>query len=332
MDNYGQNQQQQQYYYDGNNVSQQYPQVNPHSGQYISTMNPSIQQQSYQYQSSHSQQQGYQKKPIGLSIFNVPIFTHFNPKTAIVNLLVNGKTGDLIIQMAPAIPNNPAIGLKGPVPAGTKVYDYEKEVMSSFSMIEVYDLLTLLQNKFTNNKQSTFTNVINNTNATITSIKDYISSMFSQQFYTNIQSIGAIANETCIALYNTIGSFTTKLTELINQNNQMLMNSNSNIGAEKDTVGMYRRGGSGDDKAWNFNYDSNLKMLHINLMSGKNKENKCRISLSSNAAQNLLRVLDSYVTNYTVIQILCKTNSELSKTLAHNSIVAPVHSESKKYN
>ena len=121
MDNYGQNQQQDQYCYDGNNVTPQYPQVNPHSGQYAFTMNPSLQQQSHQYQSSYSQQQSYQKKPIGLSIFNVPIFTHFNPKTAIVNLLVNGKTGDLIIQMAPAIPNNPAIGLKGPVPAGTKV-------------------------------------------------------------------------------------------------------------------------------------------------------------------------------------------------------------------
>ena len=193
MDNYGQNQQQDQYYYDGNNVTPQYPQVNPHSGQYAFTMNPSLQQQSHQYQSSYSQQQSYQKKPIGLSIFNVPIFTHFNPKAAIVILLVNGKTGDLIIQMAPAIPNNPAIGLKGPVPAGTKVYDYEKEVMSSFAVNEVYDLLTLLQNKFTNNKQSTFTTVINNTNATITSIKDYMSSMFSQQFYTNIQSIGTIA-------------------------------------------------------------------------------------------------------------------------------------------
>ena len=100
---------------------------------------------------------------------------------------------------------------------------------------------------------------------------------------------------------------------------------------EKDTVGMYRKGGSGDDKAWNFNYDSNLKMLHINLMAGRNKENKCRISLSSLAAQNLLRVLESYINNYTVIQILCKTNSELSKTLAHNNLLAPTHSDSKRY-
>lgn len=313
-----------------------YPQVTPHSGQYMST-SVNQQYQSYSPQQSTSNQQfssSYAtKRASGLAIFNIPIFTHFNPKNAIVNLYICGKTGDLVIQMAPAIPNNPAIGLRGPVPAGTKVYDYDKEVVSAFSMNEVYDLVNLLQNRFTsNNKQGVFTNVVNNTNMMITSIKDYMSNMFSQQFYANLQSVGAVANDTCTALYNAIGSFTAKLTELINQNNQMIMNATTTPGViEKDTVGMYRKGGNGDDKAWNFNYDSNLKMLHINLMAGRNKENKCRISLSSSAAQNLLRVLESYINNYTVIQILCKTNSELSKTLAHNNLLAPTHSDSKRY-
>lgn len=322
-----------------------------------------IQQQSYQQQDPSSQSFYYNnnnnysttKKQYGLSIFNIPIFTHFNPKSAIVNLMVCGKTGDLIIQMAPAIPNNPAIGIRGPVPAGTKVYDYDKDVVSAFTQIEVYSLLSLLKKHFSEESTNTtntgantidttnLTSIINNTTTTINSIKEYIVTNLSLSFFTSIQSSGTVSNDTCITLYNALTTFNSNLTELVNQNNQMISmmnsanvsstgNTTTNNNLNKDSVGMYRRGNNGsDDKAWNFNYDAQLKMLHINCMIGKNKDNRIRISLSTNMAQNFLQVLDSYVSNHAVIQLLCKTNSELSKTLAHNNIMAPAFSESKQY-
>lgn len=320
------------------------------------------QQPSYQQQDLSSQSSYYNinnnysttKKQYGLSIFNIPIFTHFNPKSAIVNLMVCGKTGDLIIQMAPAIPNNLAIGIRGPVPAGTKVYDYDKDVVSAFTQTEVYGVLSLLKKHFSEEFTNTtnigatidttsITGIINNTTSTIDSIKEYIVTNLSSSFFTSIQSSGTVSNDTCIALYSALTIFNSNLTELVNQNNQLISmmnsanvssarNSINNNSLNKDSVGMYRRGNNGsDDKAWNFNYDAQLKMLHINCMIGKNKDNRIRISLSTNMAQNLLHVLDSYVNNYVVIQLLCKTNSELSKTLAHNNIMAPAFSESKQY-
>ena len=96
----------------------------------------------------------YVKKAKGLNIYQIPIFNIYNPKNATVTFYINGKSPELSIKIAPAIPNNPAINARGPVPAGTKVYDYSKEVFSNFSDVDTIDFVNFLKSKFYNDLTS----------------------------------------------------------------------------------------------------------------------------------------------------------------------------------
>lgn len=287
-----------------------------------------MQQQSFQQQQdNHQDHQYYPKKQKGLNVYQIPIFTHFNPQTAIVTFYIEGKSGDLSIQLAPAIPGNAAIGLRGPVPKDTKVYDYDKRIYTTFTSLEVIEFVSFLRSKFSKGLDN-FSSMIVNTNNMITSIRDQLMKMFGADFMTKIQQSGNVTPEVCQQLYSAFSLLTTKLNELLNQN-QTVLNS-AGIKNSSDQFGMYRRHSSGD-KGWLLSYDSNTNMLHISVTINKNKDSRVHITLSSKAALNLLSILESYISNYAIIQMMANQSSEISKTFANNNILAPQHKESLNY-
>lgn len=247
-----------------------------------------------------SYQQSYTTKPKGLNLYQIKIFEVFNPKNATVAFMVNCKNGLLSILMAPAIPNNPAMNVRGPVPPGVKVYDYSQKVISNFTDVEVIDFVEFLKSKF-RNTESRFKDLIENTNKRITEIQAQL--IQYNQVEQLVQLLPQINNQL----------------ELLKSQNSQFMNSG---GFDNNTnqFSIYRKFPGSPDRAWNFNYDMNYNMLHINLLSGANK---VRTSLSDKMAIRLLNALESYVSNITMVNMLSEISHNLSKTLAINNLFAP---------
>ena len=246
------------------------------------------------------QQPSYTSKPKGLNLYQIKIFEVFNPKNAIVSFMVNCKNGLLSILMAPAIPGNPAMNLRGPVPPGVKVYDYNQKVISNFTDVEVIDFVEFLRSKF-RNTENRFKDLIENTNKRITEIQSQL--MQYNQVEQLVQLLPQINNQ---------------LELLRNQNNQFM--NTGGIDNNVNQFSIYRKFPGQPDRAWNFNYDVNYNMLHINLLSGSNK---IRTTLSDKMAIRLLNALESYVSNITTVNMLSEISHNLSKTLAINNLLAP---------
>lgn len=260
------------------------------------------------YQQQNNAQQynnNYQStKKRGLNLYQKSIFSIYNPKNASVDFMLNMADGTLSIRMAPAIPNNPAINIRGPVPKGVKIYDWDKSVLSNFSDVDIIDFVNFLKTKFNTNINDYGAWIINSQNS-LAVIQSYLQSMNQISNNQNISDI--------------LASINNKVAEISSQFNSI----SNTMGANSipNQFGLYRKTKDGD-KAWNFVYDNNTNMLHINCMH-KSKDISIRTSISSKMALRLLTILESYVSNYVNIQMLSNNTSELSKTFAINNIFAP---------
>ena len=253
-----------------------------------------------QFGSSNSYTPSY--KPRGLNLFNVNIFEIYNPKSASVVFGINVKDGALTIAIAPAIPNNPAINMRGPVPANTKVYDYSRKVTSVFSDIDAIGLVEFLREKF-----------INSSN-----IADLVSQ--NKMYIENIYSMLSQCTEVQ-QVVNALPSIEHMLASLSAQNDRMLkLIDGSNSSEDNNTFGIYRKMAGSPDKVWNFNYDPSYHMLHINLLYG---QEKIRCSISKKMACKLLAALESYVSNIATLNVIGDIAQNISKTFAINNVLAP---------
>ena len=267
----------------------------------------------------------YVKKYKGLNIYQIPIFNIYNPKTATVTFYISGKSPELSIKIAPAIPNNPAINARGPVPAGTKVYDYSREVFSNFSDVDTIDFVNFLKSKFVNDLTS-FKKVIVDTNTMIMDLKNNINNLIGPDFFLKFQDNPQFGQ----GMYSVLSEIANKLEALRNQGETILAENNARKNNNDNQFSLYRKSSIGD-KAWGFNYDPSTNMLHISVMVGNDKQNRIHISLSSKMAGRLISAIESYTSNYCVINMISNLNSELSKTLAHNKIFAPSREQSEQY-
>lgn len=278
-----------------------------------------------QFNNIYQLPQEFKKKPKGLNIYQIPIFNIYNPRNATVTFYVNGKSGDLGIRMAPAIPNNPAINARGPVPAGTKIYDYTKEVFSNFSDVDTIDFVNFLKSKFQNDLTS-FKKVIVDTNNMVMDLKNNINSIIGPDFFQRFQQDQQLGQK----MYTVLSEISNRLEALRNQGETMLAENTARKNNNDNQFSLYRKSTTGD-KAWNFNYDGNLNMLHISVMIGANKDNRFNTSLSNKMALRLLSAIESYTSNYCMISMLSMLNNELSKTLAINGICAPSREQSENF-
>lgn len=255
-------------------------------------------QQNYENTSEQPQRQFFsrplptyeQQKQYGLRLFEIPIFSIFNPRSAVVVFSVDCKSNALKIKMAPAIPNNPAIGARGPVPKNIRVYDYSKEVVSNFADVDTIDFLNFLKSKFLNSANEYGAWIASSTNS-INAISQYITNLNGQ----------TPSNEILTNISNTLNEIKSYYLKF-------------NVSAENQ-MGLYRRSPMGD-KAWNFVYDPGTHMMHINVMAGKNKENRISCTISAKMALRLMNVVESYVNGFSSNQLLTNLSVELSNDAA----------------
>ena len=267
-----------------------------------------------------------QPKPNGLNLFSIPLFNIYNPRSSQVSFTINTQTNDLTIMMVPAIPNNAATTTRGPVPSGTKVYDYSKKVNSAIGHVELIDLVTFLKDRLYKNLDMCSSMILDNNNS-INEIKNIILSISqyqqSSQFTPQMTEL--------------LKNMSTKLDTIINQNNQILskvnnvaQQSNNNQYNNENTFSMYRSDKNGS-KSWMFVYDPQMNKLHINVVV-KNNFNPIKISstLSIDMAKKLLNALEGFLNNFSTNSLLTNFSLQLSETLGNNKIVAPV--PERKYN
>lgn len=253
-----------------------------------------------QYQGQDGFYNTNRTKSRGLNLYQIPIFEIYNPKNATVVFQVDTKTNELSIMMAPAIPDNPAINSRGPVPKGTLVYDYSKKLVSNFSDVEIIDFIHFLRDKFDTHTNNRYESILADTNQKVSDIRNYL------------MQVGQAIDKV------TLDNFSNQLNMLVQQNMQVL--SNGGVNNKENQFGMYRKKYGMEDRAWNFVYDPAYNMLHINVMSGALK---IKTSLSVKMALRLLRALESYVSNYACMNVISEIAHSLSKTLAFNNILAP---------
>ena len=220
----------------------------------------------------------------GLKLFEVPIFTIFNPRNAVVIFSVDCKKNDLKIKMAPAIPNNPAINSRGPVPKNVKVYDYDKQVVSNFTDIDSIDFLNFLKSKFLSTSTE-YVGWLTSSMNTLYSISQYLS---------NVQNVD------------------NNILMSINENLETIKNYYNSINSSvENQFGLFRKSTSNGDKAWNFVYDPGTNMLHINVMYGPNKD-RINTTISAKMALRLMNVIESYVNGFVGNQLITNLSTELS--------------------
>lgn len=271
----------------------------------IGMMQPSDPQVAFERES----QTYYNQYKRGLGLYQKDIFEIYNPKNACVKFSVDVRTGELMITMAPAIPNNPAIGMRGPVQKGAKIYDWDKRAVSYFASVDVFNFVAFLNSKYNRN--------INDYGAWITTSCTSIDTIKNQ-----LTGITSNPNMQVNDVMNSLNWINSKLDEM----KGYFASITSAIDSDHvdNRFGLYRRSSLGD-KAWNFNFDPNMNnMLHINC---KYKDTFMKTSLSSKMARTLLMALESYSSNYAIIQTVTNNFAELSKTLATNNILAPIGRE-----
>lgn len=287
--------------------------------QYYSYPNQTGNEYNYQ-QHSQDHQPSYSRKQYirGLNAFQVTLFTHFNPQAAIFIVNLNPKTNDILFEMAPAFPNNDAIGLKGPVPANTKVYDYDKKIVSSIRHHEVAQIINLLRTKFEPN----FSDYIRLCESNKNSI-DLVTKVF-QTYFANPQYQNADNQQLMKVCIEILGQLSQ-----MNQYNQHLLDDvrAKQLSKSPDQVGLYRKASNIEDRAWNFNYFPDKHMLYLNVMINKDKNRRYNLGFSKDAALEFLSVLDSYYSNYVTNAVVAELTSQLSQTLAKNNFLAPTKTD-----
>ena len=174
---------------------------------------------------------------------------------------------------------------------------------------------------FTQNEEHNF-----DTNTMIMDLKNNINSIIGPDFFQKFQENPQFGQ----SMYSVLSEISNKLEALKVQGDAMLSENNTRRNNNENQFSLYRKSSHGD-KAWNFNYDPNSNMLHISVMVGNNKDNRIYISLSSKMAGRLMSAIESYTSNYCVINMLSNLNSELSKTLAYNKIYAPGKEQAEQY-
>lgn len=268
-----------------------------------------------QLQQQYSQYQ--QPKLKGINLYSIPLFNIYNPKNAMVNFSINTQTNDLTIVMTPAIPNNPAMNIRGPVPEGTKVYDHSKKVNSVINYVELIDLVDFLRRKCFKDNDNLI-KIVNDLNLSINEIKNNVSVLLQYQ-QNNPQ------------IFDILQNINNKLNIIQNQNNQILNKSNNvapqnNINNQfnkENAFSMYRSA-NGGSKSWSFIYDSQYDKIHINVTVKNNmSSNKISTSISIDMAKKLLTALESYMNNFSTNSMITNLSMQLSETLANNQIFAP---------
>ena len=280
---------------------------------------PVIEEQHQQYYQNNNNDGDDKVKPKGLNLFNIPLFNIYNPRNAQVSFTINTKTNDLTITMVPAIPNNAAINSRGPVPSGTKVYDYSKKAYSSINHIELIDLVTFLKERLYKGLDA-YQSIIFNNNNSINEIKNTILSILQYQ-----QS-----NQFAPQITELLQHIDNKLSMIINQNNQILMSNNNSAPQQnnnqfnnENTFSMYRSDKNGS-KSWMFVYDPNMNKVHINLILRNNQgSNKVSTTLSIDMAKKMLNALEGFLNNFSTNSLITNLSEQLSQTLGANNFKAP---------
>lgn len=196
------------------------------------------------------------------------LYTIYNPKSATLSFVVGPTTGNLGIKIAPAIPGNPAINARGPVPKGTKVYDYSKEVFSVFNETDVVDFIFFLETFFGNNSEAI--SWVANSNTILTNLDDYLRR-------------------------STAGNENANISRIIESISVIQSSMERIVPRMEPKFSLFRRSPSEGNKIWNFDVDENTGMLHVNC--NISSKTNIRISLSRQMVFRVLFYLEGFVKN-----------------------------------
>lgn len=224
-----------------------------------------------------------------------PIFTWYNEKSAVFNLLI-APNGSLAVSMSPSMLRGQNTGKQHIVEKGTKIYDYKQEAYSGISYTEAIQLRDYME-PHVDPTRIALLNGVCGLLANATSTNVLLNALISA-VSTNGSLNGLLADAT---------SRNANIQGISEYLNGVLNKINSKSPTDKG-VTIFRSRNTAVPKNWNFNFsmspDGVRELFYVSVIKNNDKTNKVYTSMGESAFIPMYYALDSYIRNHAMITFI----------------------------
>jgi len=244
-------------------------------------------------------------------VSSTDLFTYYNPRGAQVVLSTNLYTSDLYLAITPAIPNNPAVNIRRPVPAGTQVYNYDRKVVVAFAFHEIVALRRYLQKHILGEESPVggaalatmpiqdVLALLNNMNMVLAQNDTQAATTFVNEWRTYLTSKATEAT----AAPTTQAAPPPPVQFANSSGPQDTARSGPAMGSANDPgVVLWRKGAI--NKRVSVNFDTNRQMFFFSAIINNDNANRAYTGMKMDYAEQFLTVVESYLNNYTVHKVV----------------------------
>ena len=243
-------------------------------------------------------------------VSSIDVFTYYNPRGAQVVLSTNLYTTDLYLAITPAIPNNPAVNIRGPVPAGTQVYNYEKKIVAALAFHELVEIKKYLR-KHIFGEQTTHNESKAAATVPVSDVLGMLTNISSLLAQNNSAGIASFVSEWNAYLasqnmastqHSTPAPAPTQFANASGTTPTPVGGSMGTPTANDQGVVLWRKGTI--NKRISINFDQNRQMFFFSATINNDNSNRAYTGMKLDYAEQFLTVVESYLTNYTLHKIV----------------------------